>query len=87
MSKAELLKYIQTEKHICPKHLKSMGWGKVAELAEEQGIDRKLLENLIILSDAPGEEADKRAGVEIFTKCCPSDDMNKKVNDFMSKNS
>ena len=64
-----------------------MGWGKVAELAEQQGIDRKLLESLINLSNAPGEESDKRAGVEIFTKCCPNDDMNKKVNDFMSENS
>ena len=89
MSKVELLEYIRSVSHPCPKYLKAHGWHKIADLVEhsEEGkINTTLLENLIQLSDAPGHDADKKAGLEIFTSCCPDETMQEKAKDFIAQN-
>ena len=89
MSKADLLQYIRSVTQPCPKYLKAHGWDQIADLVEhsEEGkINTALLEKLVELSNEPGDKADKEAGLEIFTSCCPSKEMQQRAKDFMAQN-
>ena len=84
MRNQELLKYIEENEIIDPECVRKMGFHALADMAIAGNVDKMFLKHLIELAGDP--ENGKKAGVDIFDKCCPDEKLRKHVHDYAKDN-
>lgn len=80
MRNQELLTYIEENETIDPKRVREMGFPAIADMAIAGDVDRMFLKHLIELAGNP--ENSKKAGVDIFDKCCPDEKLRNHVHEY-----
>ena len=75
-----LKEYIQSCETPNAGHIRSLGYGSVADLVVAGGMNRKMLLDLIEMADGTSEEyPDRAAGLAIFKHCCADENMHAKA--------